>query len=260
MTTGKQTRTYRRQTPYSRKPAVVLLSGGIDSTTLLFHVASLRGRQNIHAVSFIYGQRHARELLYARMQARIAGVHVHRVFTLRDLGAITQHGSALTDRSIPVPRHDRLTRQQLRQPPTYVPNRNMILLSLAAAYAESNGIADVYYGAHAQDSYGYWDCTAAFLSRLNRALALNRRTRICIHAPFIRKSKAAIVSLGRRLGVDYSRTWSCYEGGKRPCGVCPTCVERSNALRVLDTPIGARRGNLHEHFMGLRRLRRCLRT
>ena len=107
----------------------------------------------------------------------------------------------------------------------------MILLALSAAFAEAQGIADVYYGAHAQDRYGYWDCTPAFVARLNRALALNRRKPVRLHAPFSRMLKADIVRLGVRLGVDYGRTWSCYRGGRRPCGTCPTCVERAAAFR-----------------------------
>jgi 7-cyano-7-deazaguanine synthase len=209
---------------------VVLLSGGIDSTTLLFQVARRHGARNVHAISFMYGQRHAKELLCAQRQARAAGARVHRVIRVPDFPKLTRGGSALTDFSIPVPRLNDLGRKDRRQPPTYVPNRNMILLSLAAAYAESNGIRDIYYGAHREDSYGYWDCTPAFLRGLNRTLALNRRTPVRIRAPFMNKTKSGIVLIGRRLGVDYSKTWSCYAGGKRHCGVCPTCVERSRAL------------------------------
>ena len=211
--------------------AVVLLSGGMDSATLLHAICRRRGMQRVCALSFDYGQKHSRELHMARWQARKAGVGEHRVIDCRFLGALVAGGSALTDRAIPVPDLAELAASQTDQPPTYVPNRNMILLALSAAFAEAQGIADVYYGAHAQDRYGYWDCTPAFVARLNRALALNRRKPVRLHAPFSRMLKADIVRLGVRLGVDYGRTWSCYRGGRRPCGTCPTCVERAAAFR-----------------------------
>jgi 7-cyano-7-deazaguanine synthase len=214
--------------------AVVLLSGGMDSATLLHAVCRRRGMRRVCALSFDYGQKHARELSMARRQARAAGVREHRVLDCRFLGALVAGGSALTDDAIPVPDLADLAATQEDQPPTYVPNRNMILLALSSAFAEAQGIADVFYGAHRQDRYGYWDCTPEFVSRLNGALALNRRNPIRIHAPFARMLKADIVRLGIELGVDFARTWSCYRGGRRPCGACPTCVERAGAFRAAD--------------------------
>jgi 7-cyano-7-deazaguanine synthase len=129
-----------------------------------------------------------------------------------------------------VPDLDTLDPAALDQPPTYVPNRNMILLSLAAAYAEAHGIRDVFYGAQAHDEYGYWDCTRDFLDRFNATLVLNRREAVTIHAPFIDKRKESLVALGRELGVDFAHTWSCYRGAEVPCGTCPTCRERLKAF------------------------------
>ena len=106
----------------------------------------------------------------------------------------------------------------------------MMLLSMAAAYAEAAGIADIYYGAQAQDEYGYWDCTPAFLEGLNAVFALNRRTPVKVHAPLVHHSKADNVLMGIDLGVDFGQTWSCYRGGDSACGTCPTCVERLNAF------------------------------
>jgi 7-cyano-7-deazaguanine synthase len=211
--------------------AVVLLSGGLDSTTLLHYAARELRRAPVFALSFDYGQRHARELACARWQAEAAGVGEHRVVDLRFLREVLREGSALVEGGAAVPDLRDLSADQLDQPPTYVPNRNMLLLSIAAAYAESKGVRDVFYGAQAQDEYGYWDCTADFLERMNAVLALNRRDAIRIHAPFVGWRKAETLRRGLALGVDYAQTWSCYRGGEVACGTCPTCVERRNAFR-----------------------------
>lgn len=213
------------------QPAVVLLSGGLDSTVLLHYVARKLKFPAIHALSFNYGQRHSRELAFASIQARLAGVSEHRVMDITFMGALVQQGSALIAGGAEVPDLSALRAEELEQPPTYVPNRNMMLLSMAAAYAESHGISDVFYGAQAQDEYGYWDCTEKFLDRMNAVLALNRKSPVSIHAPFVAKSKGETVKLGLKLGVDFTQTWSCYRGGEWACGTCPTCVERLNAFR-----------------------------
>jgi len=135
-----------------------------------------------------------------------------------------------------VPGLSELAESELDQPSTYVPNRNMTLLSLAAAYAESRGCDRVYYGAQAQDEYGYWDCTTEFVERINAVFALNRRDAVHIEAPFVGKSKAECVALGLELGVDFGHTWSCYRGAKVPCGECPTCVERATAFAASGVP------------------------
>lgn len=216
----------------SIQPAVVLLSGGLDSTVLLHHVAKQLHCPAIHALSFNYGQRHSRELACAAAQARLVDVAVHRVMDITFMGALIQEGSALIAGGAAVPDLDSLSAEELTQPPTYVPNRNMMLLSMAAAYAEAHGMAEVHYGAQAQDEYGYWDCTRNFLRRLNEVLVLNRRRPVTIHAPFIEKPKRDTVALGMELGVDFTKTWSCYRGGKSACGTCPTCVERLNAFKA----------------------------
>ena len=215
-------------TPSAQK-ALVLLSGGMDSTVLLHQTAREHGAGGVRAISFNYGQRHHRELECAAYQARAAGAD-HRTVDLSFLGELLREGSSLIAGGAAVPDLADLAADDLAQPPTYVPNRNMMLLSMAAAHAEAVGITEVYYGAQAQDEYGYWDCTAAFLDRLNHTLALNRKSPVTIHAPFVGKSKAELVALGQSLGVDFSHTWSCYRGGGAPCGTCPTCVERANAF------------------------------
>ncbi|HIJ65537.1 MAG TPA: 7-cyano-7-deazaguanine synthase QueC [Candidatus Hydrogenedentes bacterium] len=214
------------------RPAVVLLSGGMDSSVLLHHVARKLGYSPVHGLSCDYGQRHARELECARRQAAAAGVVRHHVVAMPFLADLVKEGTALVTGGPAVPDLDALDVGERRQPPTYVPNRNMILLSMAAAYAEAQGIADVFYGAQAQDEYGYWDCTPDFVERLNAALALNRHQCITIHAPFATAKKADIVRLGMALGVDFADTWTCYRGGDLACGACPTCVERRKAFRA----------------------------
>ncbi len=210
--------------------AVVLLSGGVDSSVLLHYVARSLGRAPIHALSFNYGQRHAKELECAQWQADAVDVHTHRTLDVTFLGDVVKGTSALVAGGKTVPDMDTLSDAQRDQPPTYVPNRNMILLSIAAAYAESNGLCELYYGAQALDEYGYWDCTAEFLRRINGTLSLNRREAITVHAPFIDKKKVESVRLGVELGVNFGYTWSCYRGGVKACGTCPTCIERLKAF------------------------------
>ncbi len=219
--------------------AVVLLSGGLDSSVLLHHVARDLACPVIHAVSYNYGQRHSKEIDCARWQAERAGVAEHRVIDISFFGQLVRAGTALVNGGDAVPDLADLSASDLTQPPTYVPNRNMMLLSIAAAYAEAHDIQDVFYGAQAQDEYGYWDCTADFVDKINGVLALNRRQPVVIHAPFVTMRKAETVKLGIRLGVDFAHTWSCYRGGAAACGRCPTCVERKNAFREvgIDDPI-----------------------
>ncbi|MDP6629687.1 MAG: 7-cyano-7-deazaguanine synthase QueC [Kiritimatiellia bacterium] len=210
--------------------AVVLLSGGIDSSTLLHYVSRTLGISNIYALSFNYGQRHSRELQAAAAQAAAVGVHEHRSLDISGFGSLTAKGSVLTDLSSEVPDLADIPEADRQQPPTYVPNRNMVLLSLAAAYAEAHAVHDVYYGAQAQDEYGYWDCTTDFLVRINELLSLNRKQPITIRAPFVDKRKADVVRIGLALGVNYAETWTCYCGGDQPCGRCPSCAERAQAF------------------------------
>ncbi len=213
--------------------AVVLLSGGMDSTTLLFHVRQTLGVADIHALTFLYGQKHARELAMARWQAQAVGGTRLAEWTLAMPDGVAA-ASALTNPATAVPDLAAIPTDERDQPITYVPNRNMMFLTLAAAYAEAQGIADVFYGAQAQDEYGYWDCTQTFAERINAVLALNRRRPVTVHAPFSTMTKRDVVRIGRTLGVDYDRTWSCYRGENQPCGACPSCVERERALGDCD--------------------------
>ena len=216
--------------------AVVLVSGGMDSATLLYYVVQKLGYDEVYGLSYAYGQKHDREVEMAKWQCeQLVEVKDWRLIDVSVLGDLTLGASALTDRSIEVPELAALAEDELSQPPTYVPNRNMILLSLAAAYSESRGCRTVFYGAQAQDEYGYWDCTVDFLERLNHLLSLNRRHAVQIQAPFMTMRKVDELRIGQELGVDYGRTWSCYRGGEKACGNCPACVERLKAFAEFGT-------------------------
>jgi 7-cyano-7-deazaguanine synthase len=208
--------------------AVVVVSGGMDSVTLLHMIAKERNYTEVKALSFDYYQRHRKELLCAAFQANDVGAS-HIIVSLDFLKFET---SALTNRQLAVPTIEDVLGHP--QPITYVPNRNMILLSIAAGMAEDFGASHLYYGAQRHDQYGYWDTTPDFLEAINNVLSLNRGMHaVRIYAPFIEHSKADILEVGFRLGVDYSQTFSCYRGERRSCGTCPTCAERRKAFRDL---------------------------
>ena len=211
--------------------AMVLLSGGMDSTVLLHHVVKTLGYTTIHALGYNYGQRHLRELACAQEQVDSLPGCTLKIVDISFMGKLLQDGTTLVSGGAEVPDLDAVNEADLNQPPTYVPNRNMMLLSIAAACAEAQGIQDVFYGAQAHDEYGYWDCTVDFLERINSTLSLNRKEAITIHAPFVTSKKHELVTRGLELGVDFSKTWSCYRGGEEPCITCPTCVERAKAFR-----------------------------
>jgi len=215
-------------------PAVVLLSGGLDSATVR---AGPRKRVlPCHCLSLDYGQRHGAELQAAECVAAALGAIAHRVLKL-DLGQLG--GSALTDRSIAVPTAGVMP----GIPVTYVPARNTIMLSLALAWAEVLGAQDIFVGVNAVDYSGYPDCRPEFI-RAFEALA-NLATKAAVegrplkvHAPLIDMSKAQIIDLGSRLGVDYGLTVSCYQanGEGRACGVCDSCRLRREGFAAAGLP------------------------
>jgi 7-cyano-7-deazaguanine synthase len=202
--------------------SVVIVSGGMDSVTLLHHLVK-QGQKNPAVISFRYGQKHVKEIEYARKQVAALGLDAHQVVDLAPIQSVFQK-SALVDDAIAIPTFDDV--QGDPQPATYVPNRNMLFLAIAVAYAETLGVSDVYYGAQRHDTYGYWDTTPDFLTRLNEVYQLNRKTPVRIRAPFVEYSKADILRIGSELKVDYADTWSCYRGAEKACGECPTCRER----------------------------------
>ncbi|RMG90642.1 MAG: 7-cyano-7-deazaguanine synthase QueC [Chloroflexi bacterium] len=212
--------------------SVAIVSGGMDSVTLLHYLVK-REKRHPAVITFVYGQKHDKEVEFARAQVEAVGCEAHLVLDLSLLRPLFA-SSALVSEQIAVP--DIVDVMGDPQPPTYVPNRNMIFLALAVAFAETHGVSEVFYGAQRHDIYGYWDTTPQFLERLNQVYALNRKTPVQIKAPFVQYSKADIVRLGLELGVDYAQTWSCYEGQEAACGHCPTCAERLQAFAEVGIP------------------------
>jgi 7-cyano-7-deazaguanine synthase len=223
------------------KRAVVLLSGGLDSATVLA-VAKSVGYE-LYALSFSYGQRHAWELEAAKRVAAAAGVAQHRIvaFDLRAFG-----GSALTD-DIPVPK-GRATQEMAHGIPiTYVPARNTIFLAFALAWAEVLGASDIFLGVNALDYSGYPDCRPEYIiafekmANLATKAGVEGRQAMKIHTPLIALTKAEIIRLGRSLGVDYSLTSSCYDPSPMgaPCGQCDSCLLRQKGFREngIDDPL-----------------------
>jgi 7-cyano-7-deazaguanine synthase len=204
----------------------------MDSVTLLHYLVKSEKRQPA-VITFAYGQKHDKEIECARVQAALLDCQKHLVLDLSLLRPLFAT-SALIAGSVDIP--DATAVQGDPQPATYVPNRNMIFLALAAAYAESHGVSEVFYGAQRHDLYGYWDTTPQFLERLNQVYQLNRKTPVQIQAPFVQYSKADILRLGLELEVEYGRTWSCYEGREMACGRCPTCAERLAAFAAAGVP------------------------
>lgn len=202
------------------KKAVLLLSGGLDSTTVL--AKAIADGYEVYALSFDYGQRHDVELEAARRIARSMGVKEHKVIPmdLRSLG-----GSALTDDSIDVP-----TTESEGIPATYVPARNTVFLSIALGWAEVLGAQTLFIGVSAVDYSGYPDCRPEFISAFERLANLATRMGVegqvlTVQAPLLNLTKAATVNLGLSLGVDYSMTVSCYQANVagEACGLCDSC-------------------------------------
>jgi 7-cyano-7-deazaguanine synthase len=226
-------------------PAVVLLSGGMDSATAAA-IARSRGHPLV-TLSVSYGQRHLRELRSARALARHFGARESLEVAV-PLGALAP--SALTVRGRRLPR-DRSERRMGRSiPSTYVPARNTILLALALAVAETREAEAIYLGVNALDYSGYPDCRPEYLrafrrlARLATARGVEGRGAPAIEAPLLHLTKAQIVRRGERLGVPWALTWSCYAGGARPCGRCDSCRLRAKGFReagVMD-PLAERRG------------------
>jgi 7-cyano-7-deazaguanine synthase len=218
--------------------AVVLLSGGLDSATA-FAVARAEGFE-CYALSFDYGQRHRRELEAARQVAAALGAKQHLVLRL-DLRAIG--GSALTA-DIPVPKGRSPEAMGSGIPVTYVPARNTIFLSHALAWAEVLESNDIFIGVNVYDSSGYPDCRLEFIETFERMAHLatkagvEGKSRLRIHTPLIRLTKAEIIRRGTALGVDFALTWSCYEPRPdgRPCGLCDSCLLRRKGFTEAGLP------------------------
>jgi 7-cyano-7-deazaguanine synthase len=201
---------------------VVILSGGMDSTTLLYDV--VKQGYETYAVSFDYNQKHKRELDGAKATCEKLGLE-HKVL---DLGVLNQVApSALTRDDWDIP-EGHYADENMKQ--TVVPNRNMVMLSLATAYAIGKGAKHLFYGAHAGDHDIYPDCRKEYVEALKETIKLADWKEVELKAPYLDIDKGDIAIKGKELGVDYSLTWTCYKGKDDACGKCGSCVERLEAF------------------------------
>jgi 7-cyano-7-deazaguanine synthase len=209
-----------------KEQAIILLSGGLDSATSLFWALKAKGWR-CRALAFNYGQRHRRELSASRAVARAAGVPLEIVRFSLPWGGSSLLGAR---GRLPVHAPENIGRGPI--PSTYVPARNTIFLSFALSWADAAGAPHIVIGANALDYSGYPDCRPVYydavqkVARLGTRLGTEGRTPVRVWAPLLRMSKTDIIRLGLRLGVPYEKTWSCYAGGRRPCGRCDSCVLR----------------------------------
>lgn len=214
--------------------ALVLSSGGVDSTTALALAIEKYGKENVVALSVSYGQKHDKELRAAKAVAEYYGVE--QLFL--DLSLIFQYSNCSllqqSDQEIPEESYAQQIEKTGGTTPvsTYVPFRNGLFLSAAASVALSKECSVIYYGAHADDAAGaaYPDCSQAFHDAMNQAIYEGSGKQLRIEAPFVGKTKTDIVALGLKHHVPYQLTWSCYEGKDEPCGKCGTCIDRARAF------------------------------
>lgn len=206
-----------------RGKAVVVLSGGMDSTTLLYDVKHLG--YEAHPITFFYGQKHKKEMEMAYKTCQKLGLK-YKLVDVEDLGDIAP--SALTGGDVDVPKAG-YDEESMKQ--TVVPNRNMVFLSLATAYAIGIEANWLFFGSHGGDHAIYPDCRPAFMKAMEQAISLCDYHILHLRIPYLSWSKADILKRGLELGVDYSLTWSCYEGGELACGKCGTCQERLEAFK-----------------------------
>ncbi len=213
--------------------AMVLSSGGVDSTTCVGLAVQEYGAENVITLSIAYGQKHTKEIEAAQKVADYYGVeHLYL-----DLAEIFQYSdcSLLSHSDAEIPKESyakQLSHSDGKPVTTYVPFRNGLFLSSAASIALSKGCSVIYYGAHADDAAGnaYPDCSSAFHNAMNMAIWEGSGKQLKVEAPFVTWTKAQVVQKGLELGVPYELTWSCYEGKEKACGKCGTCIDRKEAF------------------------------
>lgn len=215
--------------------ALVLFSGGVDSATCLGIAVKEYGAENVIALSIYYGQKHDKEIQAARKIAEYYGVMLKTldltlIFKDSECSLLVGSGAEIPQESYA----EQLEKTGGKPVSTYVPFRNGLFISSAASVALSNDCGVIYYGAHSDDAAGnaYPDCSAAFNNAMNDAVYIGSGEQLKIAAPFVELTKADIVKMGLELGVPYELTWSCYEGGEKPCGVCGTCRDRMAAFEA----------------------------
>lgn len=215
--------------------AMVLFSGGVDSTTCLGLAIEKYGKENVIPLSVFYGQKHKKEVEAAEKILEYYGIKgmemdLSSVFEYSSCSLLQHSGEEIPETSYA----EQLKGSDGKPVSTYVPFRNGLFLSAAASIALSKGCCCIYYGAHRDDAArdAYPDCSESFFENMNRAVYEGSGKALHIEAPFIHVNKAAVVAEGLRLGVPYELTWSCYEGKDRPCGVCGTCRDRQKAFEA----------------------------
>ena len=211
----------------SKLKAIVSCSGGLDSTTLLYHIVKDLER-DVLAVSFDYGQNHVKEIEYAKHHANELNIE-HRVINLKDFYKQINNSSALTTGSDNVPDADYSNDVQ---PITYVSNRNLFFSIIMSSIAEEVKASEIYLGIQRVDSFnGYWDTSETFVERLQALMNLNTSNQVKLVTPFVNMNKSDEIAIGNRLGLDYAKTMSCYKGIN--CGTCSTCRERILAFESI---------------------------
>ena len=215
--------------------ALVLSSGGVDSTTCLGMAVEKYGAENVLSLSIAYGQKHDKEILASDKVAKYYKVeHIHmdleKIFTYSDCSLLKHSDKEIVKESY----EEQLKNTDGNPVDTYVPFRNGLFLSTAASIALSKGCSVIYYGAHRDDAAGnaYPDCSKEFEDAMNEAIYQGSGKQLHLEAPFIGWTKAEIVKKGLELKVPYELTWSCYEGGEKPCGKCGTCQDRAKAFAL----------------------------
>lgn len=215
--------------------ALVLFSGGLDSTTALALAISKYGKENVVALSVSYGQKHIKEIEASNKIARYYDVeHIFldltKIFEYSNCSLLSQN----SDIAIPEGEYAKQLQEQNGALSTYVPFRNGLFLSSAASIALSKDCDIIYYGAHADDAAGeaYPDCSVEFTKAINEAIYLGSGKKVSVVGPFVNMHKADIVKLGLELNVPYELTWSCYEGHDKACGKCGTCLDRIKAFEA----------------------------
>jgi 7-cyano-7-deazaguanine synthase len=230
------------------KKALVLSSGGVDSTTCLSVAIAEFGRENVSTVSIYYGQKHRKELESAKKVADYYHVPHYEL----DLSAIFKYSNCSllahsTEKIVHESYAEQIARNGEGKVATYVPFRNGLMLSAVASLAMSiyeHDEVSIYIGAHADDAAGnaYADCSQAFTDAMGQAIAIGTYNQCHIVAPFVGINKAGVVKKGLELGTPYELTWSCYEGGDKPCGTCGTCIDRAKAFAANGVPDPALEG------------------
>ncbi len=213
--------------------AIVLFSGGLDSTTCLAMAVKKYGNTNVTALSISYGQKHRKEIQSAKRIAEyydveLISLDLAKIFSLSNCSLLEQ-----SDDDIPMESYaEQLEKTDGKPVSTYVPFRNGLFLSSAASIAISKDCSVIYYGAHSDDAAGnaYPDCSSDFNDAINRAIYIGSGKQLTVEAPFVNMTKADVVKTGIELNVPYDLTWSCYLGDDKPCGKCGTCIDRQKAF------------------------------